>query len=409
MDGSFACPECGNPVEVEGLAPGRQVRCAFCHRLVEVPYLPRVPGDGWKRRRFGQWRWVRWAWSLVAVVVAVALVKTGLGFLRQQYRSVQDSTVARLLDSSRTHESRGRLDQALVDLDAALELIRQMDESSRSRFDSEQKRRPDLARREAQATLDRISEDGHDPYPLGQWLTLIDRSGKDPDLGPIRPKIEQAFHASVRRQGAIELDAARRDFESGRFVASMNACDRIATLLPHLPKGEREEVKGTTAELVDRLMATHGVSLETRRGDFVFGSFESYRAHLVPVLSKALEARGYLPHRETSPWKSAWRKAAYHIQLDVSEHLEGNYLSSGNRLTRIEAHLTMSAAGRVVWEPRPTARTSVPVPGLSAYNSSRLAMGVRNDELERVLYDNARSQIDGKFSQALSHMPACCP
>ena len=28
MDGSFACPECGSEVEVEGLAPGRQVRCA---------------------------------------------------------------------------------------------------------------------------------------------------------------------------------------------------------------------------------------------------------------------------------------------------------------------------------------------------------------------------------------------
>ena len=36
MDGSFACPECGSDVEVRGLAPGRQVRCEFCHRLLEV-------------------------------------------------------------------------------------------------------------------------------------------------------------------------------------------------------------------------------------------------------------------------------------------------------------------------------------------------------------------------------------
>ena len=42
MEGSFACPECGTFVEVHGLAPGRQVRCGFCNRLLEVPYLPRA-------------------------------------------------------------------------------------------------------------------------------------------------------------------------------------------------------------------------------------------------------------------------------------------------------------------------------------------------------------------------------
>ena len=42
MDGSFACPECGSTVEVEGLTPGRQVRCEFCQRLLEVPYLPSI-------------------------------------------------------------------------------------------------------------------------------------------------------------------------------------------------------------------------------------------------------------------------------------------------------------------------------------------------------------------------------
>ena len=58
MDGSFACPECGSDVEVRGLAPGRQVRCGFCHRLLEVPYLPRAAGPSWKRRRFARPKWV---------------------------------------------------------------------------------------------------------------------------------------------------------------------------------------------------------------------------------------------------------------------------------------------------------------------------------------------------------------
>src|SRR3954462_516084 len=63
MDEAFACPECGTNVQVQGIAPGRQVRCGFCHRLVEVPYLPRAVDPGWRRQRFGRPWWVPWAWA----------------------------------------------------------------------------------------------------------------------------------------------------------------------------------------------------------------------------------------------------------------------------------------------------------------------------------------------------------
>jgi hypothetical protein len=151
------------------------------------------------------------------------------------------------------------------------------------------------------------------------------------------------------------------------------------------------------------------VKLEPPRGEFVFGS-QSYVAAMLPVLDKALEAKGFLPYRESSRWRHEWNHALYHLSLDVRESLEGSYLSSANRLTRIEARLTITSRGPAEWhwQTNPTARSAVPLPNLPAYLSSRLAMGLeRSDEMERLLYENARGQIHDKFAQALSSMPFC--
>ena len=410
MDGFFACPECGSAVEVEGLAPGRQVRCDFCHRLLEVPYLPRVPSAGWKRRRFGRGRWARWAWSVLAVVAVLAAIVSGIRLVKRQYLSAQEGTISRFLASSRKHEAEGRLDQALVDQDAAIDLIRRSGVESRHDIEGERARRDDLARRDAQAALDLLIQHRRSPYPVGDWLNLIARSRKDPALSALGPRIDEEFRRSVRSQGRLELDAARRDLESDRAVDSLAACNRIAALLPHVATQVRSELRQATEELVGRLVETHGVAIETPRGTFVAGSYESYNAHLVPVLIKALEARGYLPYQKSSPWKSAWQKALYQLRLEVSEHLEGNYLSSENRLTRIEARLTLTKGSEEVWKTRPSARTTVPVPGLPVYLSRNLALSpARSEELERLLYDDARGQIETKFVQALGHLKSCCP
>jgi hypothetical protein len=128
------------------------------------------------------------------------------------------------------------------------------------------------------------------------------------------------------------------------------------------------------------------------------------------MLIKALEAKGYLPFRESSPWKSAWDKARYLMRLEVSERREGSYLSTENRLTRIEARLTLTTSGRLVWQTIPTARSSDTLRNLPVYVSSRLAANpARSEECERLLYDNARGQIDEKFGYALGNMPECCP
>jgi hypothetical protein len=411
MDGSFACPECGSEVQIEGLAPGRQVRCKFCHRLLEVPYLPRAPIASWKRRRFDRWQWVRRTWMGVAVVAALGLVWIGAQFVKRQYRSAQEGSIKQLVARSREHEAAGRLGEALVDLDTALELARAAGSAIPFPMEEERMHRADLARREVQGMIDRLSRDASNPFPMGDWLTLRARSSKDPDLTTLKAKVLEAFHRSLKRRCGADLETARRELNAGRVLESLHVCDRIAKFLPYLPTDAEAAVRRDAEALVVRLVEAHGVTIETaKRGDFVFGSFENYLARLLPMLLKSLENKGYLPYRDTSPWKSAWQKAPDHLRLEVSERQMGNYLSSENRLSRIEAHLILTSPQRILWETRPAAQTRVPLPGLKAYESSRIAVNsARIEEFERRLYEDARGQIDEKFGQALGFMPSCCP
>jgi hypothetical protein len=410
MDGSFACPECGSEVEVEGVAPGRQVRCGFCHRLLEVPYLPRAPVATWKRQRFGQSRWFRWTLRGLAAVVVVAALIGAVRLVGRQYRSVQEGSIKELLIKSRTHEAAGQLDLALIDLDTALDLIRRSGASASFSLEEEQRRRGDLVRREAESILVSLMQDRREPFPLGDWLNLIARSKKDPDLSSLGPRVRDEFQRNVRQGTTTELGVAQRDFRSGRVLASLQACDRIAKLLPHLSKEAAAEVRQDTQALVERLVETHGVAIDTPKGDFVLGTYESYRALLLPTLLQTLESKGYLPNRDTSPWKSVWQKALYQLRMEVSEHREGTYLSSQNRVTRIASHLILTSREKKVWETYPSARTIVPMPGLPAYLATQVAVSPeRSEKFERLLYENARDQILDKFSNAVNNMPACCP
>ena len=118
---------------------------------------------------------------------------------------------------------------------------------------------------------------------------------------------------------------------------------------------------------------------------------------MVPVIVKALEAKGYLPYRASYHWRDKWKHARYHASIFISEKLEGNYLSSANRLTRIEVRLTVTRVGQAlpIFQTMPTARSTVPLPKLPLYVSNRLAMsGERTEEVEKLLYDDARGQID---------------
>jgi hypothetical protein len=409
MDGSFACPECGNSLEVKGLAPGRQVRCGFCNRLLEVPFLPRVADAPWRRRRFARPKWFLWVSVALAVVLIAVLSTWAFRFVTRQYVSAQQRPINLLLESSRANEAGGRLDHALLDLDTAIEMARKAGPDHLARLDDWGRKRPGLARREAQNVIDRLCSSRPLSFPLGDWLNLIARADKDRDLSPLSNSINQQFLIALNREIDAELTAARQSFASRQVLASLTYCERIAGWIDHLPPDKSATVRAETENLVVQIVSTHGVIIEPTQVQFVSGS-QSYISNMVPVIVKAFEAKGYLPCRQSYHWRKLWKHATYHTNIKVSETLEGNYLSSSNRLTRIEVRLTVTRAGQAkpIFQTTPAASSSVPLPKLPLFLSTRLAMpGERTEEVEKLLRDDARGQIDERLAQSLSNMPEC--
>jgi hypothetical protein len=405
MDGSFACPECGGSVQIRGVAPGRQVRCGFCNRLLEVPYLPRATDAPWKRRRFKRPRWFTWAWATLAIASVAILAAGTVQFAKRQYQTSQERSINQLIESSRSHEAEGRLEEALIDLDAALDLAEKAGSSYSGKLTEWRESRKGLARRDAKTTLTRLRQAPPGSFPVGNWLNLISRAKRDPDLSPISASVKEQFQTALGREVGSDLAAARALLESGKVVASFSHCDAIADLITHMPHDKQQTIRSQTEEIVSRLVSTHGVTIEPPQGHFIFGT-KPYLNNLTPVLVKAVQTRGYLPRPESSPWRDEWKHALYQLSLEVSEQFEGNYLSSANRLTRINATVRLLARGESIWHTTPTARSTVPLPKLPAYLSTRLAISrERSEEFERLLYENARGQIQERLALNLSSMP----
>jgi hypothetical protein len=408
VEEAFACPECGSIVEVSGLAPGRQVRCGFCHRLLEVPYLPRIEEKSWKRRRVGRPWWVSWAWGAVGLAAVVVILVAMTRLVDRHERQSLERSIKDLTASSELKTQSGRLDQALVDLDTAINLCQESSRCTSELVAELKKMREGLAIREAHAVLDRLSENDVRPFPVGDWLTLKARAASDPDLLSLRGQVEERFQAKLKQRIEHDLDAAKAALASGQAGAAFQSCDAISPLLARLVPAEQSSLRSQADQLVSQLVNRHGIYLEIPRGHFLKGSESKYHASMMPELYRAVKAKGYLPQVTSPLWRDLWSHAPYRLALEVNEHLEGNYMASENRLTRIEASLTLYRQGNQIWKTTPAARTMVPLPSLPAYLSTRVALSpARMEEFEGLLYDNARSLIDEKFAFALSHMPGC--
>jgi hypothetical protein len=376
--------------------------------LLEVPFLPRAAPALWKRRRFGRPKWVLWAWAALGTLAVLMLTVGAVRFLVQYRRSAYQRSIHHLLGSSEDKESNGRWSEALIELDAALEMAKNANPPDTHLLDGQRARRRQLALQDAEAVRNKLLGTNSSSFPLGEWSELIARCARDDDLSPLLRPITDQFHASLRTQVEAELASARRSSESGEAASSLASCERAARLLAHIPQPERATAWDRAEKMVTQLLGKCGVQIETPRGRFVIGSVESYLDEVLPLLVTGLEAKGYLPYRGTSPWHDLWKHARYQMELELSEQFEGNYLSSENRLTRLEAHLTLTAGGKLAWQITPTARTTVPLPNLPAFVSGRLAAGAsRSAEVEQLLYRDARTQIEGKVGNALRSMPDC--
>ena len=259
-------------------------------------------------------------------------------------RSIKDLTA-----SSELKRQSGRLDQALVDLDTALNLCQQSSRCTSDLVAELRKKREELAIREAQTVLDRLLTHDTRPFPIGDWLTLKSRAASDPDLVSLRGQVEERFQAKLKQRIERDLDAAKAALASGQPEAAFESCDATAPLLARLDPAEQKSLRSQADQLVSQLVDRHGIYLDPPRGHFLKGSESKYHASMMPGLFKAAKAKGYVPQVSSPLWRDHWSHAAYRLTLQVDERLEGNYMASENRLTRIDASLTLYRRGKQIW------------------------------------------------------------
>jgi hypothetical protein len=406
MDQAFACPECGTAVQVQGLAPGRQVRCEFCQRLLEVPYMPRVAEPMWKRRRYGKPWWVRWAWTALGALGAAIVLSAAVRLIQNRERQALARSIDRLAASSEQHEAGGDLEKALLDIDTAINMCSGGASDCADRRERLRARRQDLAKRGVQSRLEELKRRDPGSFPLGDWLNLQARVSSDHDLTQLQPHVESAFQDRLRQRIESGLATARGAFEAGKPLKAFEHCEAMKPFWAHLPQSDNSLLLKKAEEVVVRIVERNGIVIDPIRGHFLVGTNAGYGSTTLPELIKGVKAKGYVPAPASSPWSERWSQAPYHLSLELNERLVGNYMTSENRLTRIDADLRLSHRGREFWQTTPSVRTSDPLPKLPASVATRLALSHdRIEEIERLLYEDARSQIDGRLAFALVNMP----
>jgi hypothetical protein len=413
MERSFACPECGCEIRLTGLSPGRLVRCDWCKSQVEVPFLPRSEQIKRMRRSRRSPRPTRlpaWAWGAV-VVLSLAIGLAGANrIVRSSWRSAKAEQLAKMIESSREAEASGRLDHALAAMEGALAFARRSGPEL-TPLDALQARRDGLARREAEALLARLESDGACVDParsVGEVLTLLERTRRDRVLAGLEDRVHVALDHLRLRWAEADAKAAREALEAGDPVVAMDLCERLARTASALSTAPRKHWHAEADALARQIIERHGAVIEPVRGQFSLGSPPVYAALLRPVLSDALRRAGYLPRPATPSWDDLWSTLApCHLTVEVRERQEDTYLQSFNRLSQLESTVTLSVQGQKVWHETHNARTQIPMPGLSAYQASRLAVGShRSPDFERLLYENARGNLIDRLGANVRNLPA---
>ena len=407
MAGTFACPECGRELAVEGLSPGREVQCEECSTWVEVPFLPRAAG--WKRARRPRRR-SPWESKALRGAIAFAMVAmVGLAASRMiggRVRSGRESVLAELLASADRAEADRRYDVALREIEGAVAQARTFELEGSGRLAGLLERRDRVSFREAQDRLAAI--EALDPdRAVGESLTLEERARRDPALAPLAGTIGGRLDESRRRQAAADLELARRSLDAGQDARAFEVAERLHDRAGHLPDREGRRFRDDARAVLEAAVGRSGAALPPVVGRFVAGSAQAYSSTVDRHRVEALRARGYLPQPHRSPWSSLWdEKAPFRLTVQVAETQEELYLQSKNRTTQIDGTIELFRDGRSSWRTRMVARTRSPLPDLPAYLAGRLATAAHRDpEVERRLHDDALAHFVEQASKNLKALP----
>jgi hypothetical protein len=392
MDGSFACPECGN--------------------TVEVPYLPRAVRPT-RSRRGARWKreqpWVRWAW-IGASVLAVLIVATGANrMIRARSRSAHERALAALLASADAGVAAGQFDQALAAIQSALVEAERIEPRDTVRIEELRQRRDLLARRGAEARLATLA--GLEPCrAIDEAQALLTRVRKDPVLSGLDGAVQEQLERARRRSVESDLAGARQALAS-RPAQALALCERLAETAVELPRDVRNRSLAEAEAIVSQIIEQQGAVIEPVRGSFTLGSAPGYASVLEPTFAAALRERGYIPRPSKTNWGTLWDVIApFRAAIEITESQTNTYQESRNRTSLIEVRLALCRDGAPIWQHLLAGQTRDALPSLRAYQASRIAVSDRRSpEFERLLYDDAHAQVIEKVPPALRSIPARTP
>lgn len=385
MSGAYACPECGARVQPKGRAPGRQFVCRQCGTLVEIPFLPRAVG----RRRFrpSSVPLVVWVAAGLVAVLSVGVVASKQ-FLRARARATQRTEMSRLEARIDETVSADRWDQALEALEAALgrhDLPWRPDE-----FEAMQSRRDAISRRLAESTVANLRL-GPPATTIKDGLILLARVERDPVLASFRTPTRALVTQAVARELGQDLEQAARELDQGRGVPALQACERVRAQVRALPDWAAPSFDEQSRALARQIAGRYGATLAPIGGTYWLGSSDAYEKALRPALLDALRQRGYATSPEDPTLRPLWDELApYRLSVAVVERPGGPYLQSAHQITTIEAEMVWRHPRAADWRQAVHVKTEVPLPNLTAYEGSRLAMAsTPSAEVQQRLHANA--------------------
>jgi hypothetical protein len=353
-------------------------------------------------------RWSVLGWGAFAGCLA-ALVLGGVSrLLAHRDRAGRLQIIARLTESAARHRDAGAYGLALIDLDSAIVLVDSIGPADpRSDLTALRRTRQATARQDAEKILADLNRREDAPSAIGAWLSLRARISHDPDLSALSEKTEAAFQAQMTRALETDFRIVSAAFESRDFEKSLEGCIRIDRLLKHLPPDVRESWRNRLESMASAVVKLAGVVVTESTGELLEGSHhQSYSPKLLETATRALRDKGYVPPPSDISWRSLWSQAPFRLGLEITERREGNYHATQNRLTRIEAHLTLSSSTSILWTSTSVARSRVPIPHVPPSISKRLAIGrARIDQFEDLLYADAESLIDAHLAATLRGLP----
>jgi hypothetical protein len=326
--------------------------------------------------------------------------------LQGRARAERDRQLSAHLTAADSAEASGRTEDALAELNAALGLAR-AEAGPRPKLQSIQDRRDSAARRGISERLQRLGsvEPGQ---AVEACRILLDQAQRDPALAELEPEIRTALDRARARRADIEVATAEAAWQRQQVESALAACERALATSAELAPSQARRVAAATTAVATAIAQRWGVILPAVHGRFRFGSTASYKAWLVPLLADGLRRKGFAPQPAASPLREIWEQnAPYRLTLELAEDQGPNYLQSVHSTTQIHGRLgVVTREGSVLWETPFSARTRVPIPGLTAFEAGHLGASQRRDRaIERRLYDDALSVLKEQFAVKVRNFP----